>query len=65
MHTTLRFKRHSRENGNPESLPHLDSRFRGSDDSSLRLKAWVCTIPVGDIKDTKKVGSQNHVRNQQ
>ena len=43
-------------NGNPESFSYLDSRLRGSDDSSLRLKPapdsiggrGVSTIPEGD-----------------
>ena len=38
-YTTLCFARHSRAGGNPDSFPDLDSRFRGSDNSSLRLKA--------------------------
>ena len=50
MRTTPRFARQSCANGNPESLPHLDSRFRGSDDSSLSHEG-VSTIPIEDTKD--------------
>ena len=75
MDTTFRLSRHSRENGNPEPFSCLDSRLRGSDDSSLRLKLaldsiggrGVSTIPDGDTKlsygsavqDGRFVGSNN------
>jgi hypothetical protein len=44
-HAILRFARHSRENGNPESFQYLDSRLRGSDNLSLRLKQGFAPSP--------------------
>ncbi len=46
----LGFVRHSRANGNPGSIPSLDSRFRRSDEFSLSLKGAVSGIPAGDTK---------------
>jgi hypothetical protein len=45
MHAALRLSRHSRENGNPECFPYLDSRLRGSDNSSPRLKTRAFDLP--------------------
>jgi hypothetical protein len=53
MHAALRLSRHSRENGNPECFPYLDSRWSlpstpiggGSDNSSPRLKTRAFDLP--------------------
>ena len=38
LHTASPSSSHSRENGNPESFPYLDSRLRGSDNFFFRVK---------------------------